>query len=171
LIVFGALGSLFVIDGLNSFLGILMEKAPLYPPQNWLRLFTGWNVGLLIAALVYPIFTQTVWQNWSVEAVLDRRSYTLILIATSLLLMAGILSGIAGILYPLAIISVLGVVVTLTLIYVVVLLMLFKQENRYNYFTQIVPVLIGGLVIAFVQIGLLDMARYLLTETWSGLSL
>ncbi len=77
----------------------------------------------------------------------------------------------AAILYPLAILSVVGVVVILTMIYTVIMLMLFKQENRYNHFNELAPVLLGGLLLTLIQIGLFDLVRYLLTETWSGLPL
>jgi len=171
LIALCLLSSLFVIDGFNSFLGILIGTAPLYPPQNWIRLFTGWSVGLLIAALIYPIFSQTVWQTWDPKAVLDRKTPTLILLSASLLLLTGMFSGLAGFLYPLAILSVVGVIFVLTLIYTVIMLMLFKQENRYNNLIELAPFLLGGLVLTMAQIGLFDLARYLLTETWSGLPL
>jgi uncharacterized membrane protein len=171
MIVLGSLGILFIVDGLNSFLAIILNTIPLYPPQNWIRLVTGWNVGLLIAVLIYPIFSQTVWQNWDTGAILDKKIPTLILTSGSLLIIAGMLSGAAVILYPLAILSVVSVVVILTLIYTVILLMLFKQENRYNHFNELVPVLLGGLLLTFVQIGFFDLVRYLLTKTWSGLPL
>jgi amino acid transporter len=149
----------------------LINQTLLYPPQNWIRLVTGWGVGLLIAALIYPIFTQTVWQTWRQEAVLDRTTPSVIIVLTSLLILAGFLSGYPGILYPLAILSVVGVAVILTLIYTVVMLILFKQENRYNHFTEMTPVLLGGLLLTLTHIGLFDLVRYLLTETWSGLPL
>jgi len=171
LIVLCPFGVLFIMDGLNSFLTILINKTLLYPPQNWIRLVTGWGVGLLIATLIYPIFTQTVWRTWHQEAVLDRKMPGVIIALTSLLILAGILSGNAGILYPLAILSVVGVVVIFTFIYVVIMLILFKQENRYNHLMEMAPFLLGGFLLTLTHIGLFDLARYLLTETWSGLPL
>jgi uncharacterized membrane protein len=171
LIVLCSLGTLFIIDGMNSFLALFLDAAPLYPPQNWIRLFTGWSVGLLIAALIYPIFSQTAWQDWDPGTILDRKVPSLILISGSLLIIAGVLSGVADILYPLAILSAVGVVVVLTLIYTVLMLMFFKQENRYNHFNELALFLLGGLILTLIHIGLFDLVRYLLTETWSGLPL
>jgi uncharacterized membrane protein len=171
LIVLCSLGVFFIIDGLNSFLAIFLDAAPLYPPQNWIRLLTGWSVGLLIAALIYPIFSQTVWQDWDPKAILDRKVPTLILVSGSLLIIAGALSGVVAILYPLAILSVVGVVLILTMIYIILMLMFFKQEKRYNHFNELALVLSGGLILTLIQIGLFDLVRYLLTETWSGLPL
>ena len=75
------------------------------------------------------------------------------------------------ILYPLSIISAAGVVVLLTMVYSMLLLMVFKVENRYNQFNQLVYALLGGLTVAIIQIGLLDFIRYLFTGTWEGFHL
>ncbi|MBN2258775.1 MAG: DUF2085 domain-containing protein [Anaerolineaceae bacterium] len=161
----------FIIDGFNSFMGLILEQAPLYTPDNSLRLISGIGVGVLIATVVYPIFTQTIWQNWAPKSALDRRWAIPALFVGCALLVIGMLSGLPTILYFLAILSVVGVMVILTLIYAVVLLMLFKQENRYNGFIEMMPSLLGGMVLMMVQIGVLDLARFLLTGTWNGLPL
>ncbi|MGB8253042.1 MAG: DUF2085 domain-containing protein [Anaerolineaceae bacterium] len=161
----------FVIDGLNSFTGLILDHSPLYEPQNWLRLMTGMSVGLLISAVLYPIFTQTVWQTWKPASAFDGPGAIAALLTGSVLLVIGLLSGFPAILYPLAILSVLGVLVILTLVYSVLLLMLFKQENRYNHFIELTPAILGGLVLTMMQIGLFDLLRFLLTETWNGLPL
>jgi uncharacterized membrane protein len=171
LLIFGFLAILFIIDGLNSFASLILEKAPLYPPQNWLRLITGMSIGLLISVLVFPIFTQTAWQTWLPKKAFDRPVSFVILFAGIFLMIIGILSGLSIVLYPLALLSSLGVVVVLTMIYTVVLLMLFKRENRYNNFNELAPILIGGMVLTLVQIGIFDYVRFLLTETWNGLPL
>jgi len=161
----------FVIDGINSFAGLILDHSPLYEPQNWLRLVTGMSVGLLISAVLYPIFTQTVWQTWKPESALNGHGVIAALLTGSVLLVIGLLSGLPAILYPLAILSVLGVLVILSLVYSVLLLMLFKQENRYNHFIELTPAILGGLVLTMMQIGLFDLMRFLLTETWNGLPL
>jgi uncharacterized membrane protein len=161
----------FIIDGLNSFIGVIFDRSPLYTPQNSIRLITGLIVGILIAAVLYPIFTQTVWQNWQLRSALDRRWSIPTLLAGSFLLTAGMLSGQPYILYPLAILSVVGVVTIITVIYAIILLMIFKHENRYNHCVELTPALLGGMVLMMLQIGIFDLVRYLLTETWSGLPL
>jgi uncharacterized membrane protein len=171
LIALSLLAVLFVVDGMNSFGGLVLGWDLLYPAQNWLRVITGLGVGLLISALIYPIFTQTSWNIWNQEAALDGIGPALAVVIGSVLLVVGLISGSPLILYALAILSVIGVVVILTMIYTVMLLMLFKQENRYNYFREMAPVLMSGMVLAMVQIGLFDLVRFFLTQTWSGLSL
>jgi uncharacterized membrane protein len=171
LIVLGLMGIFFAIDGLNSFAGLFLEKAPLYPPQNWLRLITGLSMGIFISALIYPIFTQTVWRTWQPESALGSIRSIAALLTGSILLVIGVLSGFSFILYPLAMISIAGVLVILTMIYTVIMLMIFKQENRYNHFSELTPVLLSAIVLMTAQIGLFDWVRLLLTETWNGLPL
>jgi hypothetical protein len=72
------------------------------------------------------------------------------------------------ILYPLAIISTAGVLVLLTLVYSMLLLMVFKAENQFTQFSQLTYALLGGVTIALIQIGLLDFIRFLFTGTWDG---
>lgn len=161
----------FVIDGINSFMGLVFDHPFLYDSQNWLRMVTGMSVGLLISVVLYPIFNQTVWQTWKTESALDRSGALVGLLSGSIVLAMALLSGITAILYSLAILSVLGILVILSLIYSVLLLILLKQENRYNHFIELVPTLLAGFVLTIIQIGLFDLMRYFLTRTWNGLPL
>ena len=59
----------FAVDGLNSYLHLpFFPGAPsLYEPSNTTRLLTGTGMGLVIAALIYPSFHQTVWPDWKAK--------------------------------------------------------------------------------------------------------
>lgn len=70
--------------------------------------------------------------------------------------------------YPLAVLSAVSVLVLLTLIYSMVLVMLFKKDNTFDRVRQFSLFLIGGFIIALVQVGLIDLARFLWTGTWGG---
>ncbi len=140
----------FAVDGINSFMGLILDHAPFYEPQNWLRLVTGMIVGILISAVLYPIFVQTVWQTWKPESVLDDHEVVMGILIGSIIIEAALLSGLPALLYPLAILSGLSVLVVLSLVYSVLLLMLFKHENRYNHFKELIPVLLSGLVLTII---------------------
>jgi uncharacterized membrane protein len=171
LIVLSLMGIIFTIDGLNSFAGLFLEKAPLYTPQNWLRLMTGLSMGVFISALIYPIFTQTVWRTWQADSAFGSIRSIIALLAGCILLAIGVLSGYSFILCPLALISIIGVMIILAMIYTVIMLMIFKQENSYNHFSELTPALIGAIILTMTQIGIFDWVRFLLTETWKGLPL
>jgi uncharacterized membrane protein len=171
LVFLGVFALFFALDGINSFAGLVLDRSPFYDPQNWLRLVTGVGVGLLIAIVLHPIFTQTVWRSWQPGSALDDYRMMAIFLVGGILMMIALLSGLSVILYLLAILSVLSVLVVLTLIYSLLLLMLFKQENRYNHFRELSVALLGGFTLTMVQIGIFDLVRFFLTETWNGLPL
>jgi len=53
----------WLIDGMNSFLDGLLESSLSYPPNNALRLITGFGLGLCLATIVFILFNYTIWQN------------------------------------------------------------------------------------------------------------
>ncbi len=169
--VFGLLVLAFGIDGVNSYLSFFPHAPSLYQPQNWLRLITGTGMGLTITAFLLPVFNQSLWKTWDTRPALGswKQIGGLLLLALGLDLL--ILTGIPAILYPLALLSAGGVLMILTMVYGLVLVMLFKAENRFEQFPQIWLPLLAGLTLAMVQIGALDLGRFLLTHTWAGFSL
>jgi hypothetical protein len=75
------------------------------------------------------------------------------------------------VLYPLALVSALGVVILLTVVYSMIVLILRRRENRARSWGELVVPLAIGLTLTIVQIGLFDLGRYWLTGTWSGFTL
>lgn len=161
----------FGIDGLNSYLHLFPGAPGVYEPQNWLRLLTGTGMGLAVATAMYPAFNQTVWRHWDIRpAFPDLRSF-LPLTGLALVLVGLTLLGSDLILYPLAIISAAGVLVLLTMVYCMVLLLIFRQENRYEHFSQLWFPLLSGFGVALLQIAVLDAIRFFLTGSWDGFHL
>lgn len=161
----------FIFDGFNSFLSLFPGAPGLYEPNNTFRLLTGTGMGLAIAIVLYPAFNTSIWQLVDPRpALLNLRSFVFLVII-ALGLDALVLLNSPVILYPLSLISAAGVMVLLTLVYTMVLMMLFKFENRFNQSRQIVYAVIGGLTVALIQIGILDIIRYMFTGTWDGFHL
>lgn len=171
LAVLGLFVVAFGVDGINSYLHLFPGAPSLYEPQNWLRLITGSGMGLAIAVVLLPAFNQTVWQDWDARPAMDglRPLGGLILLAAGLDLV--VLTQNPFALYPLALISAAGVLVLLTMIYTMVFLMIFRQENRFLALSKLVFPLTGGFGFALLQITLLDAARFILTGTWAGFHL
>jgi uncharacterized membrane protein len=161
----------FIIDGGNSFLSLFPNAPRAYETNNTIRLVTGTGMGLAIAILLYPAFNSTVWRS------IDRRpAFTnffsfgiLVIIAISLDYLVLFENPIF--LYPLSLISTAGVLVILSMVYMMLLMMIFKAENRYNHFSQTIYALVGGLTVALLQIGILDLIRFIFTGTWDGFHL
>ncbi len=161
----------FGVDGLNSYLSLFPGAPTAYMPQNWLRLLTGTGMGLVIITVLYPIFNQTVWKDWDRRPAIASLPRFAGLAGLALLLDLVVLTENPIVLYPLALISAAGVLVLLTMIYSMVVLMVFKAENHIQSIAGLFLPLTSGFGMALLQIIVLDFARYFFTGTWDGFHL
>ena len=160
LIVFGLFGLMWALDGLNSYMYFFPSAPHLYPPSNTLRVATGTLVGISLATLVYPIFNQSMWREWRPVPVLRDKRELLELLGLGTVLVALVLSGNPLILYPLALLSSLGVLALLTVIYATLAVTVLRLENRANAWRDLTVPLISGLTLAVIQIALISVGRY-----------
>jgi len=166
----------FGIDGANSYLYLIKEINPsfltkvpnLYIPNNTLRLLTGSGMGLGIAAVLLPAFNQTIWSTEVERAALPNLKSFGLLAGIQLILDLLVLTQSPVVLYPLAIISVLGVLVLLTMVYCMVWVMIMGEENKFARLSQLWLPLLAGFTIAMIQTAGVDAVRFWLTGSWSG---
>lgn len=158
----------FGVDGLNSYLHLFPGLPSLYEPQHWSRLLTGTLMGINLALIVYPTFNQTVWQDYEYTPALSRWHDFGVIILGGLFLSALAFTELTLLLYPLALISTLTVVLLLTTVYAVLWTLLLKRENIFSSWKEVFPVLLLGFCTTMLQIAIFDLARYLLTGSWSG---
>ena len=168
LVLLGLLAAAFAVDGTNSFLSLIPGAPSLYTPQHWLRLVTGTGMGLAMAALLFPAFTQTAWKDWQPQPVLSGFKPFAGLAFLALLLDLVLINGNPLLLYPLALLSAAGVLVELTLVYAMIAMMVFRWENLAYRIQELVLPLTGGVGLGLLQVAFLDFIRYLLTGTWDG---
>ncbi len=163
----------FGVDGLNSYAHLIpaLHLPSLYEPQHWLRLLTGTGMGLVMLIALYPVFNQTVWRDWVDRPVFTGWRAWAGLFGLALALDLLTLTENPLMLYPLALITVGGVLAILSMTYGIVWLMLFRRENRFTLSVQLAWPLLAGFVTALAQIIVLDFIRYLITGTWGGFSL
>jgi uncharacterized membrane protein len=168
---FGLLAFAWVFDGFNSFLMLVPSVSSLYTTQNWTRLVTGTGMGLAVSAILMPAFIQTMFRTWEDQSAFkDWKSILIIVLAAAGLDLVLLLEN-PWILYPLALLSAGGVLALLIMVYSTVLVMLFKRDNTYHNFRALLIPLVGGYMLALLQIGAISLVRYLLTGTWGGFSL
>ena len=168
----------FGIDGSNSFLyllkqtsgGVLNNIPNLYIPNNTLRLFTGSGMGIALAAVLYPAFNQSAWKDATPDRALDWKKLG-ILIGMILLVDLAILTESPIVLYPIAILSVLGVLALLIMVFSMVWLMIMRQENEFTALRQMWLPFLAGTTLAFLMISAIDLLRFRLTGTWGGFPL
>jgi uncharacterized membrane protein len=170
----------FGIDGVNSYLylikqiqpGILPQISNIYIPNNTLRMITGSGMGLGIAAMLFPAFNQSIWTDYDDKrAALSGWKAFGLLLAIQIILDLLVLSESPVILYPLAIVGVLGVWLLLVMVYTIVWVMITGQDNKYTKLRQLWLPLLAGLTIAVIQTAAIDMLRFWLTGTWGGFPL
>ncbi len=169
--IFGLMVLAFGIDGVNSYLHFFPGAPGAYTPENWLRLVTGTGMGLTIAAYLAPAFRQTVWNTWEERPAFGNLREIGLLLALAAILDLALVSENPLLLYPLALISAGGVILVLTLVYTMVYVMLFKSENRFSRFHQVLFPLFSGATLALLQVAVIDWGRFLLTGTWQGFHL
>ena len=168
----------FGIDGSNSFLyllkqtsgGLLNNIPNLYIPNNTLRLFTGSGMGIALASILYPAFSQSTWKDQDPNRVLNWKKLAA-LIGIVLLIDLAILTDSPIILYPIAILSVLGVLALLIIVFSMVWLLIMRQENEFTSLKQMWMPFLAGTTLAFLMIAAIDLLRFQLTGTWGGFPL
>lgn len=156
------------VDGVNSYLTLIPGMPHLYEPQNWLRLITGTLNGVAVSGLVFPMFNQTLWRQWEDRpAIRDVRELGgVVLAAAAVILM--VLSDNPVVLYPLALLSVAGVLLLLTMTNSMIFMLLTRTENKATNWRETLVPLAAGLTMALAMIVFIDVARYTFTGTWGG---
>jgi len=168
----------FGIDGSNSYLylikqtsgGALSNIPNLYIPNNTLRLFTGSGMGIALASILYPAFSNSAWKTFDPAPAFDWKKLSTI-IGIILVIDLLILTEHPVILYPIAIISVLGVMSLLVLVFSMVWVLIMKQENLFDSIKQMWMPFLAGTTLALIMITAIDLLRFRLTGTWGGFPL
>ena len=168
----------FAMDGSNSYLYLLKEIRPgflpqvpnLYVPNNTLRLLTGSGMGIAMAAMLFPVVNQTLWRVQDDRPVMGWKEFGGLLGLIALVDL-GIDLEVAVVLYPVAFISVLGVLALLSMVFGMVWVMIMRQENSLELASQLWMPGLAGITLALLMVMIIDLLRYHLTGTWGGFPL
>ena len=168
----------FGVDGSNSYLYLLKQVYPgflpqvpnIYIPNNTLRLLTGSGMGVTMASILYPVVNQTIWQEVDDRPALTWKAFGGLL-GIVLLVDLGILSEQPVVLYPIAFLSVLGVLALLSMVFSIVWVIIMRQENTFERLKQLWMPVLAGLTLTFLMISVIDLLRLQLTGTWGGFPL
>jgi len=165
----------FAIDGSNSYLALMKAAYPgsfgvipnLYITDNTARVFTGSGMGIAMASVLFPMYNQSIWRIPEEKPALKWQQFGL-LVGIILLFDFGMLTQNPIILYPVAILSTLGVLVLLSMVFSIVWIMVMKQDNAFDHLRQLWLPAAAGLTLAFILILSIDLFRFNLTHTWGG---
>ncbi len=167
----------FALDGANSYLYLLKQTSQgrfdsvpnLYIPNNALRLFTGSGMGIAIAAILFPVVNQTLWRELDPRPALEWKSLALLAALTAIVNLF-ILTESPLVLYPIAYLSGLGTLSLLATVFMILWIVIMKQDNAFDHPRQLWLPLASGLTLALLLILGIDLIRFQFTGTWSGLS-
>jgi uncharacterized membrane protein len=159
------------LDGVNSYAALFPRLPHLYTPQNWLRLTTGTFMGMAVVAVFLPAVNQSLWKAPSAQPVIQNFRELFLYFLAAPLLIGLVLTENPIILFPLALLSTVGILFLLTGVYTALLLMVLRRENQASGWTDAWPILAAGLILALLQIYAIDAVRFMFTHTWGGFSI
>ncbi|HEY9153431.1 MAG TPA: DUF2085 domain-containing protein [Anaerolineales bacterium] len=166
----------FGIDGVNSYIGLLKQSYAsglftnipnFYTTTNVIRVFTGSGMGIAMASVLFPMYNQTIWRVPEDKPALEWPQFGL-LVGIVLLFDFGALSNVDAILYFISVLSSLGVLALLSMVFSIVWVMIMKQDNAFDHLRQLWLPAVAGLTLAFLLIISIDLFRFNLTHTWTG---
>ena len=161
--VLGALGLailLLAVDGFNSLFRDL-SLPHLYQPINGLRLITGLGAGMAMAAVIIPVASGLIWKSDDPRTSFGSLGELALMLPLLTVDFFIVISVAPIILYPVAIISSLGLVLALTLVNLVFALALTNRIGRFTSWRQFFPLFTLLVVLAVVEL----MALFLLKTT------
>jgi len=165
----------FGVDGSNSYLYLLKQTSRgaldhipnLYTPNHVLRLFTGSGMGIVLAALLYPVVNQTLWRELDSRPALEWKPLgvlTALIVVVNLLILTD--SPVA--LYPIAYLSALGTLSLLVIVFSMLWIMLMRQDNTFEHPRELWLPFLAGFTLALLMLLGIDLFRLQLTGTWGG---
>jgi hypothetical protein len=160
LVVFTALWG---FDGLNSYMTLFPGGPHLYEPRNWLRLTTGMLNGLTLFYFTFPIFSFTLWREPAEERVIKSVWEVLALLPVVALLVYVVQAENAFLLYPLALLSSLGVVMMLALIFTMLAAIILGLEGYARSWRQAMAALSVGSGLTILMMTAMILLRDYLT--------
>ncbi len=168
----------FGIDGTNSFFYLFKETAGgalnnipnLYIPNNTLRLLTGSGMGIALASILYPAFNQSAWKDADPGRAISWKKLAA-LVGIILLIDLLVLTESPIVLYPIAILSVLGVLALLIMVFSMVWVLIMRLDNEFTSLKQMWMPFLAGTTLAFLMISVIDLLRLSLTGTWGAFPL
>jgi uncharacterized membrane protein len=153
----------WAFDGLNSYLTFFPDAPNLYQPQNWLRLTSGMLNGLTLIIFVFPVFNFTLWGNPLRKRAIKSIWELLALLPVVALLVLAVQAEIDVLLYPVAILSTLGVMMMLTIINTMIATVALGREGYARTWLEALVPLIVGLAMAILQLTAMVLLRIYLT--------
>jgi uncharacterized membrane protein len=157
---------LMAIDGVNSYLSLILGTPLLYTPHNLFRLATGTLHGLALGIIVFPIFNFTLWKEPenrpALSGVRELGLILLVLVAPTVLLVQ---TQMDVLLYPVATLSVTGVLAILTAVNSMVVIIAMRREAEAVAWWDAGLVFALGFAATMVELAVIALLRWQFSAT------
>lgn len=155
--------AVWALDGFNSYLTLFPGAPYLYEPHNILRTTTGALQGVALISLALPFFNATLWAQPSQRPTVSSPREVALLLALVGTIVLAVGSEWAPLLYPLALLSVAGTLMMLTLVNTMLVALALKREAWAVNLRHALPLLVAGLALGLVELLLINLLRAWLT--------
>lgn len=147
-----------ILDGFDS-LQHSEHLHGLYADSNALRVITGVLSGMALTILVMPIFNRTVWRRPEAVAIADDFTDLAGYVGGAMVLILVLLQAPPVLYWPLSVASILGLLITLTMVNTAILLVGFRRERSLDTRRDLIVPILAGLASTCVEITLIDLWR------------
>ncbi len=149
------------IDGVNSYAALVLGRPLLYEPHNLLRLATGTLHGLALSIIVFPIFNFTLWKEPDMEPALSGfKDLAKIVLLLALPMVLVVQSQVDVLLYPIAAISVAGVLAMLTVVNAMILIIATRREAKAEAWWDAAWPVALGFAATLVELAAIALLRW-----------
>jgi hypothetical protein len=158
----------WAVDGVNSYVSLLQERPFLYQPGNLIRLVSGLLQGMALMVIVRPVAASAFWADVEDQPVIRGWSELAILVAAAAVAGYAAHTEVSWLYYPLAVTSVAGQVLLLTLVNALIACLLLRRDGLASSWREVWPLWLIGLAAAVAEITLINMGREALSS-WLGI--
>jgi uncharacterized membrane protein len=151
--------ALMGVDGVNALLFDVGGPA-LYPPQNALRLATGLLCGLALALLALPVLASALWRDWDAEPSLASAAELAGPACLLGLVQVATMSGVPALLYPVAVVMMLGLICCFSVGNVYAVTLMARLERRAATWRDALNPFVGGVLLTFYELVALSALRH-----------
>jgi len=150
LVVLVAFLALWLLDGLNSYLA-LIGLPHLYEPRNLYRAVTGSLQGLTISVLILPFLNVNLWAQTQAMPTLRNLKEAAALPLVTAIIVLGLQSGLEDVLFPLALLSTVGLLVLFAIPNTVALVLIFGRDGQITRRLEAAAFLAVGLALSLAE--------------------
>ncbi|MGB4595809.1 MAG: DUF2085 domain-containing protein [Anaerolineaceae bacterium] len=161
----------FGIDSINSFTQLLPWANHLYETTNITRIISGAGMGVMISAIIGPLFNQTAWADVVPEPAMSNFKKLINVLVVLAVLLLGIVGEYVPVMYFAAVAGGLSVFLLISVLYTILAILLLRRDGKLMHNRELVLPALIGMCFALVQISFMTLIRYSLTHSWLPINL